>query len=202
MQPCPSRRASLGWQGQDQHARRHRDEPARDPAQRVMFPVGGIRIIVDANDQVDGLRRRVVDGYRERPHARPIGVRLRRPISPAPANRPALEFDLHGRCHPALTRAPADLGEACALLAGGARHRPGCRKRDDRRQLPFSPPALRRHPQRSDNKVATAVDGVIGAAQPPPFVHSQPRLRAEVTRTFAVEFGFRRQAAMKRSILR
>ena len=40
-----------------------------------MFPVG-MRIVVDANDQVDRLRGRVVDRYCERRHTRPIGRRF------------------------------------------------------------------------------------------------------------------------------
>ena len=43
-----------------------------------MFPVG-MRIVVDANDQVDRLRGRVVDRYCECRHARPIGWRFGRP---------------------------------------------------------------------------------------------------------------------------
>ena len=73
----PHRQGIVGWQRQDQHPGIGGTNP-RATAQRVMFPVG-MRIIVDTNDQVDRLRRRVVDRYGERRHARPIDRRFGRP---------------------------------------------------------------------------------------------------------------------------
>src|SRR6516165_8820741 len=60
----------VGWQRQDQQSGLVGTEPS-PTAQRVILAVGA-RIIVDANEQVDRLGRRIVEGYHDRFFAGPI----------------------------------------------------------------------------------------------------------------------------------
>src|SRR5690242_1770624 len=113
-----------------------------------MLPVG-VGVIVDANDQVDRLGRRVVDGYCEGRHSRPIG---RIPGRPNYQLRPIGQLKIDPRGDAAgVDASPGDLRDARARN-GDARGIGWAAEADDLRYLRFRPPALRSHPQRDDDK--------------------------------------------------
>jgi len=141
------RQGVVGRQGQNQHPGLTGTNQ-RAAAQRVMLPVG-VGVIVDANDQVDRLSRRVVDGYCKRRHSRPIGRVLGRPNYQL---RPIGQLKIDPRGDAAgVGASPGDLRDAGACNRD-ARGIGWVAEADDRRYLRFRPPGLRRHPQRDDEK--------------------------------------------------
>jgi hypothetical protein len=105
--------------------------------------------MLDLDEQVYRLRRRVVDGYRKRPYARPI----RRLFDRADCQlHPVGSREIHSRRYTAgIDACSGDLGET-RVFDRDARASGRIAEADDRVRLLFRPPRLQHRPNSGQNK--------------------------------------------------